>query len=90
MGRAGGAIADLAAVDLDHGDDFHRGAGQKALVGNVDVVLAQGDFAHVDARRASQLHHRFAGDARADFNGSATVTVQDIFDFLAAYFAGCS
>lgn len=25
----------------------------------------------------------------ADFNNSGTVTVQDIFDFLAAYFAGC-
>ncbi len=26
---------------------------------------------------------------RADFNNSGTVSVQDIFDFLAAYFAGC-
>ena len=25
----------------------------------------------------------------ADFNGSTDLTVQDIFDFLAAYFAGC-
>ena len=25
----------------------------------------------------------------ADFNGSGALTVQDIFDFLAAYFAGC-
>ena len=25
----------------------------------------------------------------ADFNGSGSITVQDIFDYLAAYFAGC-
>jgi hypothetical protein len=25
----------------------------------------------------------------ADFNGSSHISVQDIFDFLAAYFAGC-
>jgi hypothetical protein len=25
----------------------------------------------------------------ADFNNSGAVSVQDIFDFLAAYFAGC-
>jgi hypothetical protein len=27
---------------------------------------------------------------RPDFNGSGTISVQDIFDFLAAYFAGCT
>ena len=27
---------------------------------------------------------------RADFNCSGTISVQDIFDFLAAYFAGCA
>jgi hypothetical protein len=26
---------------------------------------------------------------RADFNGSGEITVQDLFDFLAAFFAGC-
>ena len=33
-----------------------------------------------------QSHHG------ADFNGggAGTISVQDIFDFLAAYFAGCS
>jgi len=30
-----------------------------------------------------------ANRCRADFNSSGTVSVQDIFDFLAAYFAGC-
>ena len=31
----------------------------------------------------------FAGAATADFNGSGTVTVQDLFDFIAAWFGGC-
>ena len=31
----------------------------------------------------------FANQPGADFNGSSVVSVQDIFDFLAAYFAGC-
>jgi hypothetical protein len=31
----------------------------------------------------------FSGDSRADFNGSGTISVQDIFDLLAAFFAGC-
>jgi hypothetical protein len=32
----------------------------------------------------------FAGEFRADFNNSQSLTVQDIFDFLAAYFSGCT
>ena len=31
----------------------------------------------------------FPSQCRADFNSSGTVTVQDLFDFLAAWFAGC-
>lgn len=29
----------------------------------------------------------FASDPRADFNQPGTITVQDLFSFLAAYFA---
>jgi len=36
--RAGITRPDPAAVDLDHGDHLGRGAGQKALVGGVEVV----------------------------------------------------
>jgi subtilisin family serine protease len=31
-----------------------------------------------------------AGNSNADVNNSGTISVQDIFDFLAAYFAGCA
>jgi agmatine/peptidylarginine deiminase len=37
---------------------------------------------------ASDADFTIAGTCRADFNNSLTLTVQDIFDFLAAYFAG--
>jgi hypothetical protein len=30
-----------------------------------------------------------ASDPRADFNGMDGINVQDIFDFLNAWFAGC-
>jgi len=30
-----------------------------------------------------------AGECRADFNDSGDVTVQDLFDYLAAFFSGC-
>ncbi len=36
----------------------------------------------------SDADFTLAGTCRADFNNSRTLTVQDIFDFLAAYFAG--
>ena len=35
-----------------------------------------------------EWHH--AGDACADHNGDGAITVQDIFDFLADWFASCS
>ena len=31
----------------------------------------------------------FVGDCPADYNGDGALTVQDIFDFLAQWFAGC-
>ena len=39
-----------------------------------------------------QRHHQRSHEATCptDFNASDTISVQDIFDFLAAYFAGCS
>lgn len=36
------------------------------------------------------LDRYFAGDIRADMNSTGTVTVQDLFDYVADYLAGCT
>lgn len=47
---------------------------------------SSGDYGHMDGGWAMFVNGQLCP---ADFNQSGAVTVQDIFDFLGAYFAGC-
>ena len=40
-------------------------------------------------KRAEPASESRATQTRADFNAANGITIQDIFDFLAAWFAGC-
>jgi len=40
-------------------------------------------------RKKDFLHAWFSGERDADFNGSGAISVQDLFDFLRAWFTGC-
>src|SRR5262245_47367556 len=62
--RAGLAGADDAAVELADRRHLRRGAGEEALVGDVDVVARQALRPHLVAEAGGELDHRGAGDAR--------------------------
>ena len=56
------------------------------------AVMTSGDCAAVGLRfdgAASTCSSAACSACPADFNTSGSLSVQDIFDFLAAYFAGC-
>ena len=63
--RTGRSVADHAAIDFHHGHDLCGGPGEEAFVGDVDVVLCQGDLATgMPSARASSSPR--AGDAFED------------------------
>ena len=57
------AAADVAAVDVRHGGQAPEGARDEGLVGGVDVVQREVEFARRKAGRARYLEHFAAGDA---------------------------
>ena len=73
-----GSAVSIAAVP-SAGTTFSGFAGADSESGNVASVLMSGP-------RTVRVVYRCA----ADFNGIGGVGVQDIFDFLTAWFAGCS
>ena len=63
----------------------YEGAGCLDINGTITQVNGAGSaWAILPAIPGQQ-----AGDPRANFNGSGSLSAQDIFDFLAAWFAGC-
>lgn len=72
-----GTVVSLAAVP-GSGTLFTSFAGADTASGNVATVT-------MNSARTVTVNLRCA----ADFNASGAVTVQDVFDFLATYFAGC-
>ena len=64
----------------------HFGLGSAPVVGELRVVWPNG---HVTIKQNVPVNQTLTlVYCNADFNGNGTATVQDIFDFLAAWFAG--
>jgi hypothetical protein len=78
-GDAGGRIAGAGTATLT------ILAAQASDAGLYDVVVSTGGCGCTTSTAAALA---IASACTADFNNSGTVTVQDIFDFLAAYFTG--
>jgi hypothetical protein len=57
----------------------------RAVSGNGRSITGEGQF---NGQSRAWLVTGLPSTCRADFNGSGAVSVQDIFDFLADYFAG--
>ena len=74
-------MADELLSNLAH---LYRRAGFGAPLDRLRQLVPAGFDAAVEALLA-----RTANDPRADFNSSCAISVQDIFDYLAAYFPGC-
>lgn len=67
-------FVDVSAVDLEAGQTYYWGVTASNSAGT---------------RVAGPFTFGTVGSCRADFNGEGGVTVQDLFDFLASWFAGC-
>ena len=52
-------------------------------------ILALGAYGTQYDNYAGSIAIRVSSKCKADFNESGTLQVQDIFDFLSAWFAGC-
>ena len=63
---------------------FTGGLADEILFRNQEIIVS-GNIGTVNGT-ISPMWARLASVATADFNGSGSITVQDIFDFLAAYF----
>ena len=79
MDAAGGGGAPIA-IDGLHGIEF--GNGRPTQPNNTLYYAAAPDFGVVG------VFGRIDLGCRSDFTGDGAVTVQDVFDFLAAWFAG--
>jgi hypothetical protein len=67
------------------------GKGESVFVANylfTDHAMTDAQILALGSPNARGIVHLRPAPCRADFNGVGGVTVQDIFDFLAAYFAG--
>jgi len=53
-----------------------------------DEAMSDAQVAALGGVNARGIAYLRPAPCRADFNGAGGVTVQDIFDFLAAYFSG--
>jgi hypothetical protein len=67
------------------------GKGESVYIANLmftDEAMSDSQIAALGGPAARGIHYLRPAPCAADFNGQGGVTVQDIFDFLAAYFAG--
>ncbi len=73
--------------------DSDSGPGFTSLLSNIPITAGEQYLIKVSSRVNASLggvldfNYTFTPDCPADFNNSGARTVQDIFDFLAAYFA---
>ncbi|HEV3013439.1 MAG TPA: hypothetical protein VG499_09205, partial [Actinomycetota bacterium] len=65
-GRAGVAVGDRGAVDLDHRHELAGRAGQEGLVGGGQVLGAEDALQDLEAERWGQLAQDGPGDAGQD------------------------